>query len=182
MSLLVGQNAPIFEGTAVVGGDATTLTFDMAFKNISLNDYKGKWVIFFFYPLDFTLVCPTEISEFGKHYQEFQDLNCDIVGCSTDSQFSHFAWRNSERQLVKLPYPLLSDFTRANATKYSILKESTGYALRGLYIIDPDGMIQYSVIQTEAIARSAKEILRVLKALQTGKMTPCDWEPGDDTL
>lgn len=182
MSLLVGQQAPIFEGTAVIGGDATTLTPDTAFKNISLNDYKGKWVVFFFYPLDFTFVCPTEISEFGKHYQEFQDLNCEVVACSTDSHFSHLAWRNSERQLVKLPYPMLADFTRSNASAYNILKESTGYALRGLYIIDPDGKLQYSVIHPEAVGRNSKEILRVLKALQTGKLTPCEWEPGENTL
>ncbi|MFY8160422.1 MAG: peroxiredoxin [Candidatus Kapaibacteriota bacterium] len=182
MSLLVGQNAPIFEGTAVVGGDATQLTPDNAFKKISLEDFKGKWVVFFFYPLDFTFVCPTEISEFGKHYEEFKALNCEVIACSTDSHFSHLAWRQSERPLVNLPYPMLADFTRTNASKYNILKQETGYALRGLYIIDPDGKLQYSVIHPEAVGRNSKEILRVLKALQTGKLTPCEWEPGENTL
>lgn len=182
MSLLVGKPAPIFSGTAVVGGDATKLTPDTAFREISLNDYKGQWLIFYFYPLDFTFVCPTEIAEFGKHYQEFKELNCEVVACSTDSHFSHFAWRSSERDLINLPYPILADFTRANAKNYEVLKEETGYALRGLYIIDPEGVIRYSVIHPEEIGRSSSETLRVLKALQSGGMTPCEWHPGEKTI
>ena len=182
MSLLVGNPAPVFKGTAVVGGDATKLTPDNAFKNISLEDYKGKWVVFFFYPLDFTFVCPTEIEEFGKNYEEFKKINCEVIACSTDSQFSHLAWRSSHGGLKNLPFPMLSDFTGDNACKYEVLKEENGYALRGLYIIDPEGKLQYSVIHPESVGRNSKEVLRVLQALQTGKLTPCNWEAGEKTL
>jgi alkyl hydroperoxide reductase subunit AhpC len=182
MALLVGNKAPVFEGTAVVGGNADSLTPDNAFKKISLEDYKGKWVLFFFYPLDFTFVCPTEIEGFGKHNKEFQDLNCEIVACSTDSEFSHLAWRQQQPTLKNLPYAMLSDFKGDNARKYEVYKEETGYALRGLYLIDPDGNLQYSVIHPENVGRSSNEVLRVLAALQSGKLTPCGWEVGDDTL
>ncbi len=182
MSLLVGQKAPNFKGKALVGGDATVLTPDNAFAEISLEEYKGKWVVLFFYPLDFTFVCPTEIEEFGKNYEEFKKLNCEVVACSTDSQFSHLAWRQNQPSLRNLPYPMLADFTGENARKYDILKEETGYALRGLYIIDAEGVLQYSVIHPEAVGRNSQEVLRVIKALQSGKMTPCNWEPGQDTI
>jgi peroxiredoxin (alkyl hydroperoxide reductase subunit C) len=182
MSLLVGQPAPNFSGSAVIGGDATKLTPANAFKDIQLSDYKGKWLVLFFYPLDFTFVCPTEIEDFGKHYDEFQKLNCDVLACSTDSQFSHLAWRSSLPSLRNLPYPMLADFTRKIAKKYNILKKETSYALRGLYIIDPNGILQYTVIHPEKVGRNSSEVLRVLQALQTDKLTPCNWEAGEKTL
>ncbi len=182
MGLLVGQKAPNFKGKAVIGGDASQLTPDNAFTDISLEDYKGKWVVLFFYPLDFTFVCPTEIEEFGKAYDEFKKINCEVIACSTDSHFSHLAWRQSEAGLKNLPYPMLADFTGEISRSYEILKEETGYALRGLFIIDPEGVIQYTVIHPEAVGRSSKETLRVIQALQSGKLTPCNWEPGQDTL
>jgi len=182
MALLVGNKAPYFKGTAVVGGNAANLTPDNAFTQISLDDYKGKWLVLFFYPLDFTFVCPTEIEEFGKNYDEFKKLNCEVIACSTDSHFSHLAWRQSHNGLKNLPYPMLADFTREIARSYEVLKEETGYALRGLFIINPEGEIQYSVIHPEAVGRSSKEVLRVLNGLQSGKLTPCNWEPGQDTL
>lgn len=182
MSLLVGKQAPDFKGESVVGGPASGLTPDTAFKQISLDDYKGKWVVFYFYPLDFTFVCPTEIASFGHKMEEFKKLNAEVVGCSTDSHFSHLAWRTSEKDLQDLPYPLLADFNGENAKRYEVYKEETGYALRGLYIIDPDGVLQYSVIHPENVGRNADEVLRVLQALQSGGLTPCDWKPGDKTL
>jgi len=182
MSLLVGKPAPIFSGKAVVGGNSASLNPDNAFKEISLTDYKGKWVVFFFYPLDFTFVCPTEIASFGDVYEQFKALNCEIVGCSTDSHQSHLAWRTHENDLKNLPYPLLADFTGANAKAYEVYKEETGYALRGLYIINPDGVMMYSVIHPEAVGRSTDEVLRVLQGLQTGKLVACGWKPGDKTL
>lgn len=182
MSLLVGEKAPNFKGMALVGGDASTLAPDNGFAEISLEGYKGKWVVLFFYPLDFTFVCPTEIESFGKHYEEFKKLNCEVVACSTDSVFSHLAWRSSHPGLKNLPYPMLADFTRETSRNYEVLKESTGYALRGLYIINPEGILQYSVIHPEAVGRNTKEVLRVLEALQSGKQTPCEWTPGEDTL
>lgn len=182
MALLVAHPAPFFKGKAVIGGDATVLTPDNAFKEISINDYKGKWVVLFFYPLDFTVVCPTEIEEFGNHYEEFKKLNCEVISCSTDSHHSHLAWRKSYPTLRNLPYPMLADFTRETSRNYEILKEETGFALRGLYIIDPNGILQYSVIHPEDVGRNSKEILRVIQALQTGKKTACNWEAGQKTL
>ncbi|MDQ1267330.1 MAG: lipoyl-dependent peroxiredoxin subunit [Bacteroidota bacterium] len=182
MGLLVGHQAPFFKGAAVVGGDATVMSPDNAFKDISLEDYKGKWVVLFFYPLDFTFVCPTEIEEFGKNYEEFQKLNCEVIACSTDSKFSHLAWRSQHPGLRNLPYPMLADFAHETAKAYEILKEETGYALRGLYVIDPDGKLQYSVIHPENVGRNSREVLRVIAALQTGEKTPCNWEAGNKTL
>ena len=182
MALLVGNPAPEFKGTALVGGNALNLSPENAFKQVALSDYNGKWVVLFFYPLDFTFVCPTEIEEFGKNYEEFKKLNCEVITCSTDSHYSHLAWRSSHPGLRNLPFPMLADFTGENARKYDILKEETGYALRGLYLIDPNGVLKYSVIHPESVGRNSKEILRVLQALQTGKNTPCNWEAGQNTL
>jgi peroxiredoxin (alkyl hydroperoxide reductase subunit C) len=182
MSLLVGQKAPFFKGKAVIGGDAGKLNSDNAFKEISLDDYKGKWVVLFFYPLDFTFVCPTELEEFGMNYSQFTDLNCEVIACSTDSHHSHLAWRKHHASLNNLPYPMLADFTRKISKNYQILKKETGYALRGLYIIDPEGVLQYTVIHPEAVGRNSSEVLRVLQGLQSGKLTPCNWHPGQKTL
>lgn len=182
MSLLIGKPAPDFKGLALVGGDATLLSPENAFKEICLDDYKGKWVVLFFYPLDFTFVCPTEIEDFGRAYPKFQELNAEVISCSTDSHFSHLAWRSSHPGLRNLPFPMLADFTRKTASNYEILKEETGYALRGTYIISPDGVLVYSVIQPEAVGRNTQEIIRVLEAVQSGKLTPCNWNAGEDTL
>ena len=182
MGLLIGQKAPEFKGKAIIGGNALEMSIDSASKNISIDDYKGKWTVLFFYPLDFTFVCPTEIEEFGKHYDEFKKLNCEVIACSTDSHHSHLAWRKTHGTLNNLPYPMLADFTRETSRNYEILKEETGYALRGLYIIDPNGILQYSVIHPENVGRSVQETLRVLSSLQTGEKTPCNWVPGQKTL
>lgn len=182
MGLLVGHKAPEFKGTALIGGDATKLHPGNAFKEISSDDFKGKWYVLFFYPLDFTFVCPTEIEEFGKNYEEFKKHNCEVIACSTDSHFSHFAWRNSHPGLKNLPFPMLADFNGKISKSFEILKEETGYALRGLYIVDHNGILQYSVVHPEAVGRNSKEVLRVLNALQSGKMTPCNWEAGEDTI
>lgn len=182
MSLLVEGNAPYFKGKAIIGGDATDMTPDNATKVISLDDYKGKWVVLFFYPLDFTFVCPTELEDFGRNYEEFTKLNAEVIACSTDSHHSHLAWRKQQPSLRNLPYPMLADFTREVSRNYEILKEETGFALRGLYIINPEGILMYSVIHPDKVGRNSQEILRVLSALQTGERTPCNWTPGQKTL
>ncbi len=182
MSLLIGKPAPNFKGTAVVGGDAHLLHPENAFKEISLNDYKGQWLVLFFYPLDFTFVCPTEIEDFGRAYKKFKEMNCEVLSCSTDSHFSHLAWRSSHPGLRHLPYPMLADFTGNISRSFEILKEEEGYALRGTYIINPEGELVYSVIQPEAVGRNTEEIIRVLAAIQSGKLTPCNWHAGEDTL
>lgn len=166
----VGRPAPTFTLEALVGDK---------FQNVSLSDYKGKWVVFFFYPMDFTFVCPTEIVEFSDRAGEFKKLNADILGCSIDSVYSHKAWT---KDLGQLSYPLLSDITRDVSRDYGILIEDKGIALRGLYIIDPQGMLRYEVVHDLQIGRSVDETLRVLQALQSGKLCKASWKPGEKHL
>jgi len=182
MAVMVGSPAPDFKGTAVVGGPAGSLNPDNAFKDISLADFRGKWVVLFFYPLDFTFVCPTEIAGFGKAYEDFRDLDADVIGVSTDSKHSHLAWRRQEEKLRDLPFMLLADNTKKVAADYGVLKQETGYALRGTFIIDPDGVLQYMVVHNEDVGRSIEETRRVLEALQTGELCPCNWKKGETTL
>ncbi len=170
MSAKVGQCAPEFTLEGVVGED---------FKNISLSDYKGKWVVLFFYPLDFTFICPTEITEFSKRDGDFKALKAQVLGVSIDSKFSHKAWL---KDLGKLNYPLLSDVTKEVSRQYGVLLEDKGFALRGTFIIDPEGKVRYQLVHDLGIGRSIEEILRVLNALQTGELCPVEWKPGKKTL
>src|SRR5690606_31137981 len=162
------QKAPDFQAKAVVGkGDFTT---------VSLSDYKGKWVVLFFYPLDFTFVCPTEIQEFSNRYDEFKALNAEALGVSVDSEHSHKAWINDG--LGELKYALLADLTKELSRKYGALLEDQGFATRATFIIDPDGIIQYANYHNPNVGRSVSEVLRVLQACQTGERCPAEWKPG----
>ncbi|OGQ17848.1 MAG: thioredoxin peroxidase [Deltaproteobacteria bacterium RIFCSPHIGHO2_02_FULL_40_11] len=179
MSTLVQKQAPDFKGQAVVG---------KGFKEVKLSDYKGKWVVLFFYPLDFTFVCPTEITTLSDNYDKFKELNAEVIGVSVDSHFSHLAWVNTPRKeggLGELRYPLLSDLSKSVARDYGVLLDS-GIALRGLYIINPESKVQYQVVHDLGIGRNVNETLRVLAALQqtakTGEVCPANWEPGKDTM
>lgn len=154
--------------------------FNGKFKEYSLKEYKDKWLVVFFYPLDFTFVCPTEIKEFSKEYPEFKKLNAEVVGVSVDSEHSHKAW--VEGELGKINFPLLSDFHRRMAEDYEVLEEESGKTHRGTYIIDPKGKVKYIVISEHDVGRSVEETLRVLKAFQTGKLCPAEWQPGEKTL
>ena len=168
----VGQPAPNFTLDAVIGKE---------FKKVSLTDYRGKWVVLFFYPLDFTFVCPTEIKGFNQALDSFSKLNAVVLGASVDSKHSHVAW--IERgDLGDLKYPLLADFKKEVAERYGILDEKEGAALRGLFIIDPDGVLQYELVHNLSVGRSVDETLRVLEALQTGELCPLGWHQGDKTL
>ncbi len=168
----VGEPAPVFTLDAVVGKE---------FSKVSLTDLHGKWVVLFFYPLDFTFVCPTEIRGFNAALDRFKKLNAAVLGASTDSKYAHLAW--IERgDLGKLDYPLLSDITKEVAERYGILDEKEGVALRGLFIIDPDGVLQYELVHSLSVGRSVEETLRVLEALQTGELCPLGWHPGEKTL
>lgn len=170
--LMVGQKAPEFSATAVVGkGD---------FRKVSLADYRGKWVVLFFYPLDFTFVCPTEILEFSRKEKSFRELNAVVLGASVDSEHSHKAWIN--RDLGELTYPLLSDLNKELSRKYHALIEDVGHATRATFIIDPDGVLQYALYHNTNVGRSVGETLRVLEALQTGENCPVEWKRGDRTL
>ncbi len=173
MSRLVGNPAPKFS-MATVSGDGQD------FGRVSLDDYSGKWLVLFFYPLDFTFVCPTEITGYSKRLEEFKALGAEVLGASVDSEHSHKAWINGE--LGHLKFPLASDMTKTVSEKYGILIEDAGIALRGLFIIDPKGILRYSVVHDLNVGRSVDETLRVLKALQTGGLCPMDWDEGDDLL
>ncbi|MBI4042002.1 MAG: peroxiredoxin [Deltaproteobacteria bacterium] len=176
----VQKPAPLFKGKAVVGKE---------FKEISLEDYKGKWLVLFFYPLDFTFVCPTEITAFSDYVEKFRKLGAEVVGCSVDSHYSHLAWVNTPRVeggLGELKFPLLSDLTKNIARSYGVLLEQAGISLRGLFIINPEGKVQYHLVHDLGVGRNVEEVLRVLEALQqtakTGEVCPANWAPGKKTM
>jgi len=174
----VGEPAPYFEMLS-------TKNMDTLEEAVTLDDYKGKWLILFFYPYDFTFVCPTEILALSERYEEFEALNTDILGVSTDSVFSHRAWLltpEEDNGIMGTKYPLASDNTHVVAEAYGVLVEEEGAALRGLFIIDPDGILQYSVVHNMNVGRSVDETLRVLEGLQAGGLCGADWEPGEDLL
>ncbi|HUD72927.1 MAG TPA: peroxiredoxin [Dongiaceae bacterium] len=152
---------------------------------VSLKDYRGKWLVMFFYPLDFTFVCPTEIIAFSEATEKFRAAGAEMLGVSIDSKFVHRAWIKTPRNqngLGELQYPLASDLTKKVARDYGVLLEDKGIALRGLFIIDPKGILQYSVVHNLGVGRSVDETLRVLQAFQTGEMCPANWKPGSKTL
>ncbi|QIB27992.1 peroxiredoxin [Caloranaerobacter azorensis] len=173
MERLVGKPAPLFKMKTALGNGE-------GFGEVSLEDYKGKWLVMFFYPLDFTFVCPTEITGYSDRYEEFKAEGAEILAVSTDSEHSHKAWINGD--LGKINFPLASDFTKKVSKDYGVLVEEEGVALRGLFIIDPEGIVRYSVIHDLNIGRSVDETLRVLKALKTGGLCPVNWKPGDELL
>lgn len=170
---LVANKAPHFSMATVDGSG-------QEFSRVTLDDYQGKWLVLFFYPLDFTFVCPTEITGFSKKYQAFKDLGADILGVSVDSEHSHRAWINGD--LGQLAFPLAADLTKKVSRDYGVLLEDAGIALRGLFIIDPQGDLKYSVVHDLNVGRSVDETLRVLKALQTGGLCPIDWNDGEALL
>jgi len=170
--LNINQVAPDFKGVKAYSRGE--------FKDINLSDYAGRWLILFFYPRDFTFVCPTELRGFAKHEEEFKKLNCDILAASTDSEWSHKNWL--EKDLPEVKYPVLADTTHSLARIYGVLNEQNGSADRGLFIIDPEGKIKYIVVSSGSVGRSVAETLRVLKAIQSGELCPVEWSEGDKTL
>lgn len=175
---LVGKKAPDFTMETALGNG-------QGFGKVSLSDYRGKWLVFFFYPLDFTFVCPTEITALSDAAEEFKKLNCEILGASTDSIHSHKAWINTPKDsngLGQLNFPLASDITKSVARDYGILIEEEGIALRGLFIINPEGELQYQVVHHNNVGRSVEETLRVLEALQSGGLCPVNWKKGEKLL
>ncbi|MGE0528120.1 MAG: peroxiredoxin [Bdellovibrionales bacterium] len=166
---MIGQPAPQFVAPAVVdGGD---------FKDINLADYKGKWVVLFFYPLDFTFVCPTEITQFRDHLKDFKNEGAEVIGVSVDSVHSHRRWIKDD--LGNLGYPLVGDVTKRLARDYGALLEDKGIATRATYIIDPEGKIQYMGIHNLDVGRDAKEVLRVLSGLKSGELCGAGWKKGE---
>ena len=179
--LRVGEQAPDFTATAVV---------DQEFKTIKLSDYRGKYVVLFFYPLDFTFVCPTEITAFSDSYDQFKDVNTEVLGVSVDSEFSHLAWIQTDRKaggVGDLNYPLVSDIKKTISADYNVLDPEAGIALRGLFIIDKEGILQHATINNLSFGRSVDETFRVLQAIQyvqshPDEVCPAGWMPGDATM
>lgn len=168
----IGKPAPDFKDLmAYKNGD---------FTKVSLSDYKFKWTILFFYPRDFTFICPTELREFAKHQEDFAKMNCEIVAASTDSEWSHKAW--FEQDLPQVKYPVIADSTHQLAKDYQVYNEDEGLAERGLFIIDDGGIVRYVLVSSGSVGRSVKETLRVVEALQSGELCPVEWEPGQNTL
>lgn len=175
---LVGKKAPDFT-LETANGDGKE------FGKVSLSDYKGKWLVLFFYPLDFTFVCPTEITAISEAAAQFKDLDTEILGVSIDSVHTHRAWINTpvdQNGLGKLNFPLGSDITKSVSKDYGVLIEEEGIALRGLFIINPEGELQYQVVHHNNVGRSVEETLRVLEALQSGGLCPVGWKKGDKHL
>ena len=177
MTLGVGSQLPQFSVTA-----ATTNDIETSFMQIDNNTYKGKWLCLFFYPKDFTFVCPTEIKAFGDLNEEFQDRDCQILGASVDSEFVHLAWRRSKEELNDLPYPLLADVKRELSQGLGILDPQEGVSQRATYLIDPQGIIRFVMVTDLSVGRNPKEVLRVLDALQSDELCPCNWKKGDETI
>ncbi|HEY9787227.1 MAG TPA: peroxiredoxin [Candidatus Obscuribacterales bacterium] len=176
--LQVGKRAPDFDMPSTK--DLKSLK-----ENVRLSDYKGKWLIMFFYPLDFTFVCPTEIRAFNEKYEDVKKAGAEILAVSTDSVYSHRAWIQTPEDkggLGPMKFVLASDITKDVSRDYGVLMEDKGIALRGLFIIDPDGILQYQVVHSLNIGRSVEETVRVLEALKTGGLCGADWKPGQKPL
>lgn len=180
MAVLVGKKAPEFKADAVVNGD---------FKSVSLSDYKGKYVVMFFYPLDFTFVCPTELHAFQEKLSTFKSLNCELIGVSVDSKFSHFAWLNTPKEdggIKGVTYTLVSDINKTIARDYDVLIPGDGVALRGAFLIDKEGVVQQQTINNLPLGRNVDEMVRLVEALQYteshGEVCPANWKKGDKAM
>lgn len=176
---VVGQKAPDFKANAVANGEI---------KEVSLADFDGKWKVLFFYPLDFTFVCPTEITAFSDHVERFEKLGCQVLGCSVDSEFSHLAWTQVSRDnggLGEIKYPLLADITKKIARDYGVLMNDA-VAFRGTFIIDDQNVVQHASINNLSVGRNVEEIARLVEAYQhtakVGEVCPAGWESGKDTM
>ena len=180
MSQIVGRKAPDFALEGVLNG---------RFGTYRLSEHRGRWVVLFFYPLDFTFVCPTEILAFSDRLGEFRKLGAEVLGASVDSKFSHLAWTEKPREqggIKGLAYPLLEDLKKELAAAYGVLDEAGAVALRGLFLIDPEGVVQHATVNNLGVGRSVDETLRVLQAFQHvrehGEVCPADWKPGTKTM
>jgi len=173
----IGQQFPQFALTGVVSSDPKH-----AFQPINHESFAGKWRVVFFWPKDFTFVCPTEIAAFGKLDKEFRARDAQLLGVSVDSEFVHLAWRRDREELKALPFPMLADVKRELAGSLGVLDPEAGVAQRATYIVDPQGVIRFVYVTDLSVGRNPEEVLRVLDALQTDELCPCNWQKGDDTL
>ena len=174
--LTVGDKFPQFSLKATVSED-----LDNAFQTITNDSYAGKWRVIFFWPKDFTFVCPTEIAEFGRKNDEFAERDAQVLGASVDSEFVHLAWRKDHEDLKGLPFPMLSDLRKDLSSALGILDEE-GVAKRATFIVDPQGIIRFASVTDMNVGRNVNEVVRVLDALQTDELCPCNWQRGQETL
>ncbi len=175
--LAIGDKFPQFMGKAVISNELQN-----AFIDINNETYKGKWLVMFFWPKDFTFVCPTEIAEFGKLNDKFKDRDAQIIGASTDSEFVHLAWRSQKEELKNLPFPMFADIKRELSQNLGILDKNEGVAQRATFIVDPEGVIRFVYATDLSVGRNPSEVLRVLDALQTDELCPCNWNKGDEVI
>ena len=174
----VGKKFPDFKKKAVV-----SLEPGKEFETLTCSEVlNGKWTVFFWWPLDFTFVCPTEITSFNNHFDDFVKRDANLIGASIDSEFVHLAWRNADPNLKKLRFPMLADTSKSLAKDLGILEKENKIAYRATYIIDPNGVIQHVSVNGLNVGRNVAETLRLLDAFQNGGLVPCDWQPGDPTL
>jgi alkyl hydroperoxide reductase subunit AhpC len=175
--LSIGDKFPAYSLQACV-----SLEKGEEFKTLTDKSHPGKWRVVFFWPMDFTFICPTEIAEFGKKNREFADRDAQVLGASTDSHFVHLAWRRDHADLRDLPFPMLADIKRELSSTLGILHKDDGVALRATFIVDPENVIRWVSVNDLSVGRSVPEVLRVLDALQTDELCPCNWEKGKPTL
>jgi len=175
--LSIGEKFPEFDLPAVV-----SMEKGKEFKNLTTKDLKGKWTVFFFYPLDFTFVCPTELAEFSNESKKFKDRECQIISGSCDSHYVHLAWRTHHADLKNLQYPMVADYKKELTSALGILHPQAQVPLRATFIVDPELNVRWVSVNDLSVGRSVNETLRVLDALQTGELCPCNWEKGEKTL
>ena len=175
--LTIGDKFPSFNLKGVVSTDIKS-----AFKDFTNTSAKGKWQVVFFWPKDFTFVCPTEIAAFGKLNKEFNERDAVIYGVSTDSEFVHLAWRQNHADLKELPFTMLADIKRELSSELGILDKEEGVALRATFIVDPEGVIRFVSVNDLSVGRNPQEVLRVLDAVQSDELCPCNWQKGDDFI
>ncbi len=172
--LTIGDAFPTFTAKAVQA--------DKSFADLTNTSFDGKWKVYFFWPKDFTFVCPTEIAAFGKLNRDFADRDAQVLGVSTDSEYVHLAWRNNHADLKDLPFPMIADIKRDLSQALGVLDKNEGVALRATFIVDPQGIIRFVSVNDLSVGRNPAEVLRVLDALQTDELCPCNWKKGEDTL
>lgn len=173
--LTVGDMFPTFAMPAVSGKEPQV-------SEVTSASFHGKWMVLFYWPMDFTFVCPTEIAEFGRNESEFTRRGAGLLGVSTDTHYVHLAWRQQDPSLAALPFPMLADYKRDLAQALGIIRADAGVALRATFIVDPEGVIRWVNVNDLSVGRSVAETLRVLDGLQTGELTPCGWQAGEKTL
>jgi peroxiredoxin (alkyl hydroperoxide reductase subunit C) len=178
----VGDKFPEFNLKATADKPLDEINIDNVFVDINNKTYEGKWLVVFFYPKDFTFVCPTEIAAFGELTEDFADRDTQLLGGSVDSEFVHWAWRKHQDELKDLPFPLLADVKRELSGDLGIIDEAEGVSKRATFIVDPDGIIRFVMVTDLSVGRNPKEVLRVLDALQTDELCPCNWSKGDETI